>query len=81
MANRDSNMQPESHQNRKTVLEKLSAELERAEIDQQFAAMVEDEAYQTLQIEMTESFEESDWEALLLEEARQPPAVSEDTNN
>ena len=81
MANRDSNMQPESHQNQRTVLEKLSAELERAEIDQQFAAMVEDEAYQTLQIEMTESFEESDWEALLLEEARQPPAVSEDTNN
>lgn len=74
-------MQPETHQNRRTVLEKLSAELERAEIDQQFAAIAEDEAYQAVQIEMTESFEESDWEALLLEEARQPPAVSEDTNN
>lgn len=48
-----------------SALERLLADLERAEIDQQFAAMFEDEVYQTMQTEMSESFEESDWEALL----------------
>lgn len=48
-----------------SALERLLAELERAEIDRQFAAMAEDEAYQTMQTDMAESFEESDWEALL----------------
>lgn len=48
-----------------SALERLLNELERAEIDRQFAAMAEDEAYQTMQSEMAESFEESDWEALL----------------
>jgi metal-responsive CopG/Arc/MetJ family transcriptional regulator len=47
-----------------SALERLLAEWERAEIDRQFAAMAEDEAYQTMQAEMAESFEESDWEAL-----------------
>lgn len=48
-----------------SALERLLAELERAEIDRQFAAMAEDEAYQSLQTEIAESFDESDWEALL----------------
>ena len=48
-----------------SALERLLAELERAEIDQQFAAMAEDKTYQTTQVEMAKSFEESDWEALL----------------
>ena len=48
-----------------SALERLLNEWERAEIDQQFAAMAKDEAYQTMQSEMAESFEESDWEALL----------------
>ena len=47
-----------------SALERLLAELERAEIDRQFAALAEDEAYQTMQTEMAESFAESDWEAL-----------------
>mgnify|MGYP002625820991 CR=1 FL=1 len=46
-----------------TALERLLNELERAEIDRQFAAMAEDEAYQTMQTEMAESFEDRDWEA------------------
>jgi len=46
-----------------SALERLLAELERAEIDRQFAAMAEDEAYQTLQTDIAESFAESDWEA------------------
>lgn len=48
-----------------SALERLLNELERAEIDRQFAAMAEDETYQTLQSEITETFEDSDWEALL----------------
>lgn len=48
-----------------SALERLLAELERAEIDRQFAAMAKDETYQTMQAEMAGSFEESDWEALL----------------
>lgn len=48
-----------------SALERLLAELERAEIDRQFAAMADDAAYQTLQTEMAESFDESDWEVLL----------------
>ena len=47
-----------------SALERLLAELERAEIARQFAALAEDEAYQTMQTEMAESFAESDWEAL-----------------
>lgn len=48
-----------------SALERLLNEWERAEIDRQFAAMSEDEAYQTMQTEMAESFEDSDWEAFL----------------
>ena len=80
MANRDSNIQPESHKNQRTVLENLLAGLKRAKFDQQFASIAEDEAYQTLQIEMAESFAKRDWEALLLENVRQPPPASDGTN-
>jgi Arc/MetJ-type ribon-helix-helix transcriptional regulator len=48
-----------------SALERLLAELERAEIDRQFAAMADDAVFQKLQTEMAESFEASDWEALL----------------
>lgn len=48
------------------ALEKFLAELEQREIDRHFAAMADDEAYQTLNEEMAEAFAESDWEALVL---------------
>ena len=48
-----------------SALERLLAELERAEIDRQFAAMAEDEAYKSLQTDTDEFFDGSDWEALL----------------
>ena len=48
-----------------SALERLLAELEREEIDRQFAAMADDADFQKLQTEMAESFEDSDWEALL----------------
>lgn len=51
------------------ALEHFLIELEQKEIDQQFAAMADDEAYQELSLKMSEAFAESDWEALqLLEE-------------
>lgn len=43
-------------------------ELDRDEIDRQFAEMAKDNAYQTFQTEFAESFAESDWEALVLVE-------------
>ncbi|HFQ92792.1 MAG TPA: CopG family transcriptional regulator [Anaerolineae bacterium] len=46
------------------AMEHFIAELEREEIDRQFAAMANDEAFQTLQLEVAESFADSDWEAL-----------------
>lgn len=46
------------------ALERFLAELESQEIDQQFAAMADDEAYQELNKQLAEEFEESDWEAL-----------------
>ncbi len=46
------------------ALEQFIADLERAEIDRQFAAMAEDDGYQALQTDVAESFAESDWEAL-----------------
>lgn len=39
-------------------------ELDREEIDRQFAAMAEDLIYQIDQLALAESFAESDWEAL-----------------
>lgn len=50
------------------AVERFLAELERQEIDRQFAAMADDEAYQTLSEAMAEAFIDSDWEALSLAE-------------
>jgi len=50
------------------ALEHFIAELERAEIDRQFAAMADDAAYQTLNVDMAESFAESDWEVITMME-------------
>ena len=50
------------------ALEHFLAELERQEIDRQFASMADDTAYQRLNEEMVESFGNSDWEALTLME-------------
>lgn len=46
------------------AIERFVADLEREAIDRQFAALAEDADYQTLQTDMTESFADSDWEAL-----------------
>lgn len=46
------------------ALEQFVADLEQEEIDRQFAAMAGDNEFQALQTDMTESFAESDWEAL-----------------
>ena len=46
------------------ALEHFIAELEREEIDRQFAAVADDAEYQSLNLEMTDSFAGSDWEAL-----------------
>lgn len=47
------------------ALEYFLAELEEREIDQAFAAMAEDKAYQLLDERLAEEFADSDWEALL----------------
>ena len=52
------------------ALEQFIAELEREEIDRQFAAMAEDTDYQSFQVEVAESFADTDWEALA--EGEQP---------
>jgi len=44
------------------------AELERQEIDRQFAAMADDSAYQALNEQTAEAFGASDWQALTLAE-------------
>jgi len=46
------------------ALEQFIADLDRAEIDRQFAALAEDVGYQALQAEVEQSFVEADWEAL-----------------
>ena len=46
------------------ALEHFLLELERQEIDQQFAATNGDKEYQELNIRMSEEFADSDWEAL-----------------
>lgn len=51
-----------------TAVERFLAELERQEIDRQFAAMADDAAYQALSEETAASFRDSDWEALSLAE-------------
>ncbi len=50
------------------ALERFLTELERQEIDRQFAAMVDDSEYQALNEQLAASFEASDWEALKLAE-------------
>lgn len=50
------------------ALERFVTELERQEIDRQFAAMADDVDYQSLNKQMAESFGTSDWEALRIAE-------------
>ena len=71
-------MEPNSHQDRKTILKNHFTEPKRAEIDQQFDAMAEDKAYQTLQTEMAEKKKKSDWEALLFGEIDQSSPANND---
>jgi metal-responsive CopG/Arc/MetJ family transcriptional regulator len=47
------------------ALEKYLNELERQEIDRQFEAMAEDNVYQVMNEQLSESFAESDWDALV----------------
>ncbi|GJM42639.1 MAG: hypothetical protein DHS20C20_29210 [Ardenticatenaceae bacterium] len=47
-----------------SALERFLEELEREEIDRQFAAMAQDGTYQAMQTNVAEAFAESDWEAL-----------------
>ena len=53
------------------ALEHFLIELERQEIDKQFALMADDEAYQELNIQMSKDFAESDWEAICVAEEGQ----------
>lgn len=50
------------------ALERFVTELERQEVDRQFAAMADDVDYQSLNEQMAESFGTSDWEALRIAE-------------
>ena len=50
------------------ALERFLVELERQEVDRQFAAMADDVEYQTWNEQLAESFIASDWEALKLTE-------------
>jgi len=47
------------------ALEKYLLELEREEIDRQFEAMADDDAFQVMNEHLSESFAESDWDALV----------------
>ena len=47
------------------VLEQYLVALERQEIDRQFEAMADDDAYQVMNEQISESFAESDWDALV----------------
>ncbi len=47
------------------ALEQFIADLERAEIDRQFAAMADDTEYQSFQTDVAESFADADWEAMI----------------
>lgn len=51
------------------ALEQFLDNLERKEIDAQFAAMANDVRYQTLNLKIENEFSESDWEALQTGEA------------
>jgi metal-responsive CopG/Arc/MetJ family transcriptional regulator len=50
------------------ALEHFLADLERQEIDQQFAAMADDPEYDALNEKLADAFRTSDWEALTLAE-------------
>lgn len=50
------------------ALEQFIANLEREEIDRQFAAVAEDADYRTLNEKMVDSFADSDWEAWAMAE-------------
>lgn len=50
------------------AMERFVEQLEREEIDRQFAEMAEDVEYQALDEEVVESFRFTDWEALNLAE-------------
>jgi len=52
-----------------TALDKFLDELEREEIDRQFEAMADDDAYQELNEKIAEEFAESDWDAFIQMEA------------
>jgi len=52
------------------AVEHFLYELEQQEIDRQFAAMADDEAYLALNEELAESFADSDWEALSIAEGQ-----------
>ena len=47
------------------ALEEYLLVLERREIDRQFEALADDDAYQVRNEQISESFAESDWEALV----------------
>ena len=47
------------------ALEQYLLELEQQEIDRQFEAMADDDAYQAMNEQLSESFAESDWAALI----------------
>ncbi len=53
------------------ALETYLDEIERQEIDRQFAALAEDSSYRQLNEELTEAFADADWQALLSGEAEQ----------
>ncbi len=55
------------------ALDKFLNELERQEIDQQFEAMADDNAYRQLNESIAEEFAESDWEALIQTEKKEAP--------
>jgi metal-responsive CopG/Arc/MetJ family transcriptional regulator len=52
-----------------TALERFLLELERQEIDRQFAAMAEDKPYQAMTQQLADDFAKSDWEAWVAGEA------------
>ena len=50
------------------ALEYFLAELERQEVDRQFALLVDDAAFQKLSLQVEDEFAESDWEATIMAE-------------
>ena len=51
------------------ALERFLLELERQEIDRQFATMAEDKTYQAMNQQLADDFAESDWDAWVEGEA------------